>query len=29
MTWIINLAGGLLILLIVLWFWVMKPGGRK
>ena len=29
MDWLVNLIGGLLIMLIIVWFWLMKPGSKE
>ncbi len=29
MDWLINLLGGFVILFIIAWFWLLKPGSKK
>ena len=28
MDWLVNLLGGILIVAIIVWFWLMKPGSK-
>jgi len=28
MDWLINLLAGILIVMIIVWFWLMKPGSK-
>lgn len=28
MAWLVNLVGGVLIVMIIVWFWLMKPGTK-